>query len=153
MSAAVTGTDPFGVGTVHHGGSRTITDAEIAFLPALMGASSPLFHDEETAKQTSMGGRILYGPALFGIVVALTEHLLRGRVLGLVEVRGLRFRRPVKPGDTVTGGFTVEEATPREGKPGILLRLADTATNQHGGTVLTAERLVLVSTYEPDGSP
>jgi len=48
-----------GPGTRLEGRSRTITDAEIAFLPALMGAVSPLFHDEVTAKAGPMGGRIL----------------------------------------------------------------------------------------------
>ena len=41
--------DELAVGARLQGGSRTITDAEIAFLPALMGAISPLFHDDVRA--------------------------------------------------------------------------------------------------------
>ena len=44
-----TGEEPFAVGADLVGGSRTVTDAEIAFLPALMGATNALFHDEVTA--------------------------------------------------------------------------------------------------------
>ena len=126
------------------GGSRTITDAEIAFLPALMGATNPLFHDEETAKAGPMGGRILYGPALLGIGVALTEPLLAERVQGLVEIETVRFRRPVRPGDTVTARFRVRSCEPREGKPGLLLTVEDEFSNQGGEVVLRFTRMILI---------
>ncbi len=54
-----------------------------------------------------MGGRILYGPALLGIAVALTEPLLKDHVVGLMEIQSVRFRRPVKTGDTVTARLSV----------------------------------------------
>ena len=88
--------DELAIGARLQGGSRTITDAEIAFLPALMGAISPLFHDDVRARNSPMGGRILYGPALLGIAIALTEPLLHHRAMGLVELRTVRFRRPVR---------------------------------------------------------
>ncbi len=141
--------DDLAVGAVLQGGSRTITDAEIAFLPALMGAINPLFHDEVRAQQSPMGGRILYGPALLGIAIALTEHLLRDRVMGLVELRSVRFRRPVKAGYTISASLRVRASTPREGKPGVLLHLDDEVVDQHGETVLLFERLVLVKALEP----
>lgn len=132
-------------GRVLEGAARTITDAEIAFLPALMGAINPLFHDEETAKTTGMGGRVLYGPALLGISIALTEHFLRSRVIGLVEIQSVRFRRPVQVGDTVRANLTVRECVPREGKPGLLLSVDDEVTNQRGELVLTFNRVILVT--------
>ena len=130
------------------GTSRTVTDAEIAILPALMGAISPLFHDEVRARQSAMQGRILYGPAVLGIAIALTEHLLRDFVLGLVELRSVRFRRPVRSGDTLTGVFRVVECHERGNKPGLLLHLEDEAHNQDGEIVLKFERVVLVR--QPD---
>ena len=139
------------VGAVLQGRSRTITDAEIAFLPALMGAINPLFHDEVRAQGSPMGGRILYGPALLGIAIALTEHLLAERVMGLVELRSVRFRRPVKAGYTITASLRVRESRPREGKPGLLLHLDDEVVDQDGETVLVFERLVLVKA--PDAAP
>ena len=80
------GVDPatLDIGTELMGSSRTITDAEIALLPAMMGAINALFHDEEAARRGPMGRRILYGPALLGISIAGTEHLLHDWVLGLV---------------------------------------------------------------------
>ena len=144
MSDGVPGNDAFAVGSTLTGSSRTITDAEIAFLPALMGAISPLFHDEVRAQQSAMKGRILYGPALLGIAVALTEPILHDRVMGLVELRSVRFRRPVRSGATITASFTVTDSTTREGKPGLMLHLDDTVVDQTGETVLVFQRLVLV---------
>lgn len=140
--------DPLAVGARLQGGSRTITDAEIAFLPALMGAMNPLFHDEVRAQKSPMGGRILYGPALLGIAVALTENLLHDRAMGLVELRRVRFRRPVKVGQTITARFEVRESKPRDGKPGLLLTLDDEVVDQSGETVLVFERLILVAALD-----
>ena len=128
------------------GGSRTITDAEIAFLPALMGAINPLFHDEEAARKTGMGTRILFGPALIGIAVAATEPLLRGSVLGLVGLTDVRFRRPVTSGDTVTATMEIVSCEPRVGKPGAILEALDEVHNQNGELVLSFRRRILVRT-------
>jgi acyl dehydratase len=140
-----TATGHFIPGTEFIGGSRTVTDAEISFLPALMGAISPLFHDDVTARASAMGGRILYGPALLGISIALTESLLRDRVRGLVEISSVRFRRPVFTGDTVTARFTVRDCQAREGKAGMLLNVDDEVRNQDDEVVLRFARTVLIA--------
>jgi oxepin-CoA hydrolase/3-oxo-5,6-dehydrosuberyl-CoA semialdehyde dehydrogenase len=132
------------VGRTLRGASRTVTDVEIALLPAIMGAISPLFHDEPTARAGRMGGRILYGPALLGISVALTEPFLHDQVVGLVEITDVRFRRPVKVGDTVTATMSIRARCPRDGKPGVLLTIDDEIRNQDGEVVLTFERLILI---------
>lgn len=147
MTSSATEDELF-VGARLEGGSRTVTDAEIAFLPALMGAISPLFHDDVRARNSPMGGRILYGPALLGIAVALTEPLLHHRAMGLVELRSVRFRRPVRPGDTITASFTVLDSRPRESKPGLLVHVDDQVVNQDGETVLVFERLLLVKAID-----
>ena len=140
--------DELAIGARLQGGSRTITDAEIAFLPALMGAISPLFHDDVRARNSPMGGRIRYGPALLGIAIALTEPLLHHRAMGLVELRTVRFRRPVRPGDTVTASLTVLDSRRRENKPGLLIHVDDQVVNQDDETVLVFERLMLVKALD-----
>ena len=132
------------VGCSYPGNARTITDAEIALLPAMMGAMNPLFHDEETARQSAMGRRILYGPALLGIAVAGTEPLLHDIVLGLVGMTDVRFRSPVGQGDTVTPTLTVEERIAKPEKAGDLLVVMDRVTNQEGTVVLEFRRTIMV---------
>jgi acyl dehydratase len=131
-------------GTTLSGSSRTITDAEIALLPAIMGAISPLFHDEETARTTALGRRVLYGPALLGIAIACTERLLHDQVIALVAITDVRFRAAVGTGDTVTASLTVTGRESKPGKPGDLLFVDDTVHNQNGEVVLEFRRVIMV---------
>jgi acyl dehydratase len=137
-------TEQLAPGTELTGSSRTITDAEIALLPAIMGAISPLFHDEETAKTTKLGRRVLYGPALLGIAIACTEPLLHDHVIALVAITDVRFKRPVGSGDTVTAGLTVTDRQSKPEKPGDLLFVDDAVCNQHGEVVLEFRRVIMV---------
>jgi acyl dehydratase len=132
------------VGAVLRGNSRTITDAEVALLPAMMGAINALFHDEEAAKQGPMGRRILYGPALLGIAVAGTEHLLHDAVLGLIGITDLRFRAPVGVGDTVTPTLTVTDLFAKPEKAGDLILTFDEVHNQQGALVCEFRRTIMV---------
>lgn len=131
-------------GAVLTGGSRTITDAEIALLPAIMGAISPLFHDEQAARRSGLGRRVLYGPALLGIAIACTEPILHGVAMALVGLTDVRFRRPVGTGDTVTASLTVLERRPRPDKPGDFLIVHDQVHNQAGDLVLEFQRTIMV---------
>ena len=137
-------TDTLEAGTSLTGASRTITDAEIALLPAIMGAISPLFHDEETARQTKLGRRVLYGPALLGIAIACTEPLLHDHVIALVAITDVRFTRAVGVGDTVTASLTITERQAKPDKPGDLLFVADVVRNQRDEVVLEFCRVVMV---------
>lgn len=141
--------DAFAPGAAFFGGSRTVTDAEIAFLPALMGAVNPLFHDEVAASSGPLGGRILYGPALLGIAVSLTEHLLRDRVRALLQIDALRFRRAVKAGDTVSASFVVRESRARPESGTAVLTVDDEVRNQSGDLVATFTRTILVAAAQP----
>jgi len=139
----------FAAGTILLGRSRTVTDAEIALLPAIMGAISPMFHDEVAASESLMQGRILYGPALLGIAVALTEDQLRDHVIGLRGVDKVRFRKPVRVGDTITASFEVRSCSGRDRGVGLLLEVEDTVVNQIGDVVLTFERSIVIKEFEP----
>ena len=126
------------------GASRTITDAEIALLPAMMGAINPLFHDEERARKGPLGRRVLYGPALLGIVVAATEPLLGDLVIGLIGITDVQFKAAVGPGDTVTARLGIRELIPKPDKAGDIVVTDDEAVNQTGTPVLTFSRAIMV---------
>lgn len=132
------------VGAQFDGASRTITDAELSLLPAIMGTVSPLFHDEESARTGPLGRRVLFGPALLGIAVAGTETFLRDAVIGLVAITDVRFRQPVGVGDTVTPTLIVTSRLSKPEKRGDLLLVSDLVHNQHGDLVLEFKRTVMV---------
>ena len=82
---------------------RTITEADIVMFAGLTGDYNPLHTDEEFAKTTPFGGRILHGPGVFAIATGLEMRL------GLKEGTAIAFlgmtwdlREPVRIGDTIS---------------------------------------------------
>ncbi len=137
--------EDFQPGQVFVGSSRTITDAEISVLACMLGALNPLFLDEEHAKRTVHGGRILYGPAMLGIAIGLTEAVIHGTVLALLGIDEVRFRRSVRVGDTITTRTEIVETRPTsEGGRGVIL-VKDSVTNQRDELVLEFGRSILVA--------
>lgn len=81
---------------------RTITEADIVMFAALTGDYNPIHTDEEFAKTTIFGGRILHGPAGFAIATGLESRL------GIKEGTAIAFlgmtwdlKGPIKIGDTI----------------------------------------------------
>ena len=81
---------------------RTITEADIVLFAAFSGDHNPVHTDEEFAKTTPFGGRILHGPAAFAIATGLESRL------GLKEGTAVAFlgmtwdlKGPIKIGDTI----------------------------------------------------
>ena len=81
---------------------RTITEADIVLFAAITGDHNPIHTDEEYAKTTVFGGRILHGPAGFAIATGLESRL------GIKEGTAIAFlgmtwdlRGPIKIGDTI----------------------------------------------------
>ena len=81
---------------------RTITESDIVNFAALTGDHNPIHTDEEYAKTTIFGGRILHGPAGFAIATGLEFRL------GIKEGTAIAFlgmtwdlKGPIKIGDTI----------------------------------------------------
>jgi acyl dehydratase len=81
---------------------RTITEADVVAFAGLTGDYNPIHTDEEFAKTTVFGGRILHGPAGFAIATGLESRL------GIKEGTAIAFlgmtwdlRAPIKIGDTI----------------------------------------------------
>lgn len=81
---------------------RTITETDIVMFTALTGDCNPIHTDEEFAKSTRFGGRILHGPAAFAIATGLESRL------GIKEGTAVAFlgmtwdlKGIIQPGDTI----------------------------------------------------
>ena len=138
--------EDFRPGDVIELGSRTITkEAIIAFAKEF---DPQVFHvDEEAAKQTIYGGLLASGWHTGSLLMRLLCDGLLARTasLGSPGIDELRWLKPVRPGDTLSGRMTVLESIPSRSKPdrGMVRSLME-LRNQHGEVVLTVKGLSLL---------
>ncbi len=93
---------------LERGLSRVITDAEIEAFGVASGDRNPLHFDDEHAKDTIFKGRIAHGILTASLISAVIGEQLPGH--GAVYLsQTLKFRAPVRPGDTVDVLCTVKE--------------------------------------------
>lgn len=123
--------------------SITITETHLVLGAGLIGDFNPHHMNAEYAKTTRFGTRILHGmttSALMGAPVGMYFH---GTAVAYVE-HAVRFKAPVRAGDTLTTTWTVaaKHAKPRHG--GGVVVLAGVCRNQDGVVVADADAGMLV---------
>ena len=88
--------------------SKTVTEADIILFAGMSTDVNPAHLDEEDAKGTMFGGRIAHGMLSAGFISAVLANKLPGP--GTIYLsQTLKFKAPVRPGDTVTATVTVRE--------------------------------------------
>jgi 3-hydroxybutyryl-CoA dehydratase len=88
--------------------SKTITDADIVLFSGVSTDTNAVHLNEEFAKTTMFGGRIAHGMLSAGLISAVLGNRLPGP--GTIYLgQTLKFKAPVRPGDTVTATATVKE--------------------------------------------
>jgi acyl dehydratase len=137
--------EDFTAGQVIELGSHTITrDEMIAF--ARQFDPQPFHLDDEAAKKTIYGGLIASGWHTGSIMMRLLyDGLVKDTVsLGSPGVDELRWVKPVRPGDTLSGRVTVLECVPSRSKldRGVVRSTVE-LRNQHGEVVVTSKGLSL----------
>lgn len=88
--------------------SKTITDADIVMFAGVSTDINAVHLNEEFGKTTMFGGRIAHGMLTASLISAVVGNKLPGA--GCIYVgQTLKFKAPVRPGDTVTAKATVKE--------------------------------------------
>src|SRR5690606_3751037 len=88
--------------------SRTVTEADILMFAGVSGDTNPVHLDQEFAASTMFGGRIAHGMLSAGLISAVFGTRLPGP--GSIYLsQTLKFKAPVKIGDTVVARVTVKE--------------------------------------------
>lgn len=88
--------------------TKTVTEADIVFYGGVVGDTNPVHMDEEYAKKTMFGGRIAHGMLSASYLSTVLGTKLPGP--GCVYMsQNLKFKAPVKIGDTVTARVVVKE--------------------------------------------
>lgn len=138
--------EDFKPGDVIELGSRTITkDAIVAFAREF---DPQIFHlDEDAARETIFGGLIASGWHTGSLMMRLLyDGLIKDTIsLGSPGIDQMRWVKPVRPGDTLSGRLTVTETIPSRRKPdrGIVRSLME-LRNQHGDVVVTIQGMSLL---------
>ncbi|MDH4325544.1 MAG: MaoC family dehydratase [Betaproteobacteria bacterium] len=135
--------DDVGVGE-RFGTSLTVTEAHLVLGSGLFGDFNPLHVNEEFAKRSRFGTRILHGPFTSALVSAPVGNYFAGTALAYLE-HHCRFKAPVRPGDTLTSDWTIAEKLDKPKHKGGIVVLRCTCTNQAGELAVEAEGKLLVA--------
>ena len=121
--------------------SKTVTETDVYLFAGVTGDINPAHVNEEYAKNTMFKGRIAHGMLSAGLISAVLAMNLPGP--GTIYIaQSLKFRAPVRFGDTITA--TVEVLEKNEEKNRATLKTV--CTNQDGKVVLEGEATVMPPT-------
>jgi acyl dehydratase len=135
---------------------RTITDGDFSAMVNLSWESSPIHTDDEYAKATIFGRRVLGGPCTIPFVAGLSGHAWHGlweksgmRLLALVGINNVAFKAPLFANDTIWVELEIASKRPTSKPKRSIVTVKDTLKKQGGETILQMERLILVEDIEP----
>ena len=140
---------PFGalaIGDTFHSGEREVTVEDIERFAALSGDRFYAHMDEaQAARNPLFGGRVAHGYFLVSAAAGLFVDPPYGPVLANYGIDGLRFIKPVKPGDRIKVRLTCKEKSLRAASGYGEVRWDTAITNQHGEVVASYDVLTMVS--------
>ena len=129
------------------GTSLTVTETHLVLGSGLFGDFNPLHVDEEYARKSRFGGRILHGPFTSALVAAPVGNYFHGTAIAYLE-HTCRFKAPVKPGDTLTTTWTVTALEPKPKHLGGIVSIQALCKNQQAVVVVEAEGKIMVKSRE-----
>ena len=119
--------------------AKTITEADILLFSAVSTDTNAVHLDEEFGKTTMFGGRIAHGMLSASLISAVLGTRLPGP--GVIYMnQSLRFKAPVRIGDTVRAKVTVKEVI--ADKCRVVL---DTVCSVGGKAVIEGEAMVMTT--------
>lgn len=126
------------------GTSVTVTETHLVLGSGLFGDFNPLHVDEEFAKKSMFGTRVLHGPFTSALVSASVGNYFAGTALAYLE-QACRFKAAVRPGDTLTSEWTVMQKLDKPKHGGGIVVLRGIARRQDGEIAVEADGKLLVA--------
>lgn len=130
--------DDFRIGDRFETAGKTVTEAEIIRF-ALQFDPQPFHLDAEAAKATGFGGLIASGFHTLSLSMSLffRLRLVEAANLGSPGIDEVRWKQPVRPGDTLTQVAEIIDLTPSRSKPDRgVIRVRHDTFNQHDELVM-----------------
>jgi acyl dehydratase len=147
--------EDFHVGETFRSPAKTITESTITMMVGLAGFTIPLFNDEEYAKQTPFGTRIAPGRMTLFIMGGLEEQIgiYDDTVVALVGLDRIRFRGPLRAGDTIHVEFEVIELKETSRTDRGLMVHRSRCVNQRGEVLIENEATHLMRRRPLENDP
>ncbi len=117
--------------------AKTITEADIVLFAGASGDNNAIHINEEFAKTTPFKGRIAHGMLSASVISAAIAGKLPGPGT-IYMAQNLRFKAPVRPGDTVHAEITVKEVQTEKGRVTL-----NTVCTVGGKVVIEGDALVM----------
>lgn len=123
--------------------AKTITEADIVLFAGASGDNNAVHINEEFAQTTPFKGRIAHGMLTASVISAAIAGRLPGP--GTIYLgQNLRFKAPVRPGDTVHAKVTVKEVLHEKRR--VIL---DTICTVRDKVVIEGDALVMPTSRTP----
>ncbi len=138
--------DEFVVGETLVTPARTITEAEMVAFNGLSGDFNSIHTDEEFAKTTPFGTRVVHG--LLGTVVAVGLLARTGQTDGTaIALLSMTwdFKKPIVPGDTVRVTQAVRSVRKSSSGNRGIVEFSIELTNQRNELVQSGTRILMIS--------
>lgn len=120
--------------------AKTITEADIVLFASVSGDNNAMHINEEFAQTTQFKGRIAHGMLSASVISAAIAGRLPGP--GTIYLsQNLRFKAPVRPGDTVHAIVTIKELMSEKRRVSLT-----TVCTVGGKVVIDGDALVMPTT-------
>ena len=139
--------EEFAVGRAFdHAWTRTVTEMDNVLYSSLTMNVQPLHLDEEFAKGTEFGQRIVNSLFTLGLMIGITVNdTTLGTTVANLGMTDVRFPKPVFHGDTLRVRSEILSVRESKSRPDAgIVEFRHTATNQRGEVVAECTRQALM---------
>jgi acyl dehydratase len=133
--------------------SRTVTEMDNVLFSALTMNPQPLHLDEEFAKQTEFGRRLVNSLFTLGLVIGLSVgETTHGTTIANLGMTDVRFPKPVFHGDTLRARTIVRSKRRSQSrKDAGIVEFEHQGINQRGEIVAVCRRAALMNCRAAEG--
>src|SRR2546423_7455252 len=144
--------EEFEIGAIYkHWPGRTITEYDDTLFSMLTMNHHPLHIDGNYAEGTQHHQRLVVGSLVFSIALGMSVPDVSGKAIANLEFENVKHLGPTFHGDTIYAETRVLDKRLSSSKPDRGIITVETiAYNQHGVTVLSFKRRVMVPTKALD---
>ena len=123
--------------------SKTVTETDVILFAGITGDFNPLHVNEEFAKKSKFGKRLVHGCFSSGLISAVLGMKLPGPG-ALYAGQTVKFVKPTFIGDTLTATATIAEKYTKKDGALKFLRIETVVSNQDGVVVTDGEATIIV---------